>query len=882
MGLRRLLHGLRALLWREATDRELEEEVTHYMEMELAERVAAGAREEEARRAVRLAYGDAGTVREQVRTFGWENAVEALLSDLRLSVRRLARSPGFTSVAVLTLGLGIGASTAIFSAVSAVLLDPLDYPDADRLVAVDDRAGDGSPLPVTFGTYVELAQRSRALASLSVVRTWQPFLTGTGEPERVDGQRVSAGYFDVLGVRPAMGPGLDPADDRVGGPDVVVLSDALWRRRFGADSAIVGGSVSLDDRPYTVVGVMPAGFQNVPGRPADVWTLLRYDRALPSFDGREWGHHLEIVARLAPGASVGTAREELSGIAASPLPTLARPAWASLSLGLHVRPLVQAATEGARPALLPLLGAVVLLLGIACVNVTNLLLARGAQRGGEIAMRTALGAGRVRLVRQVVTESLVLAGLGGALGVLVAWLGVDALVALSPPGLPRADAIALDGGALTFALAVTTLVGVAAGLVPALGLSRGDLRPDVRGASLRAGRRHHAARRALVVTEVALALILLVGAGLLLRSVQRVFAVPPGFEPSGAVALQVQSVGQRFTDDEQVHRFFSEAIEAVARVGGVRSAGLTTQLPLSGDLDVYGINVVDAPSPDVQSGAGYRYGVSPGYLEAMGIPLLRGRGLDDGDVAGAPKAVVISASLAAGAFGEADPIGRRLHVGDTGQEPYTVVGVAGDVKQEALDVVTANAVYLSPEQWSFADRTRWVVARTEGDPAAIVPAIREAIRSVDPGQPVVRVATLEAMIGASEARRRFALAILEAFAALALVLAGVGLYGVLAGSVSERTREIGVRAALGASREGLRVMVVRQAMGLTGLGVALGLLGAGAGSSVLASLLFGISRLDPVTYGSVIGVLVGVAALAAWVPAARASRVDPVLALRSD
>jgi predicted permease len=386
----------------------------------------------------------------------------------------------------------------------------------------------------------------------------------------------------------------------------------------------------------------------------------------------------------------------------------------------------------------------------------------------------------------------------------------------------------------------------------------------------------------LVVTEVALALILLVGAGLLLRSVQRIFAVPPGFEPPGAVALRVQAIGQRFTDDDEVHRFFSEAIEATRRVPGVRSAGLTTQLPLSGDLDVYGINLVGAPSADVLSGAAYRYGASPGYLEAMGIPILRGRTLDDGDGAGAPKAVVISASLAAGTFGEANPIGRRLHVGDTGQEPYTVVGVAGDVKQEALDVVNANAVYLAPEQWYFADRARWVVARTEGDAAALAPAIREAIRSVDPGQPVVRVTTLETMVGASEARRRFALAVLEAFAALALVLAGVGLYGVLAGSVSERTREIGVRAALGASREGLRVMVVRQAMGLTGLGVAFGLLGAAIGSSVLASLLFGVSRLDPLTYGSVVGVLMGVAAVAAWVPAARASRVDPVRTLRAD
>jgi predicted permease len=881
MGLgRQLARGLRALRRRDETDREIADELAQYLEAAEADLVASGSSPDAARRELRLRYGAAGALREEVRAYGWENLAESLLQDLRYGLRGLLHNPGFTLTATLTLGLGIGAATAIFSVVKPVLLEPLGYPQAERLVAISDSASDGSLVPATFGTYRELLQRSRSFDALAVAKAWHPTLTGRGEPERLDGERVSAGYFRVLGVAPALGRGFDEADDRAGGPDVVVLSDGLWRRASGADAAIVGKQVRLADRPFTVVGVMPRGFENVPGRRSEAWALLQYDASLPSFEGREWGHHLEMVGRLQAGATASAARADLAGVAAHPLPELARPAWAALPRGLVVTSLQQAATAGARPVLLALVGAAALLLAIACMNTTNLALARGARRRGELAMRAALGAAHGRLVRQLVTESLLLAALGGALGVGVAQLGIGALVSLSPPGLPRLDAIRLDGGALGFALAVTTLLGVVVGLVPALAPARGGLQRGLRDAAQRSVGGQLAARRALVVSEVALALVLLVGAGLLVRSLQRLFAIAPGFETSNVVAMKVQVAGPRFDDAETSGRFFRKALEAVRQVPGVASAAFTSQLPLSGDAgDNYGMRLAER-SPDDFDGSGYRYAVSAGYFDALRIPILRGRPLDDRDGAGAPRAMVVGAEFARRVLQDREPLGARVHVGGEEQPAYTVVGVAGDVKQASLGAEQADAFYVTPEQWYFADNARWLVVRARQDEGALVPAVKQAVWSVDRDQAIVQATTLSVLVAGSEAPRRFAMQVLQAFAALALALAGVGLYGVLAASVGERLREIGVRAALGASRERLVGMVIREGMGMTLVGVGLGLAAAAFASELLASLLFGVSRLDPVTYAEVVGVLVAVAALACGVPALRAARVDPVRALR--
>jgi predicted permease len=884
---RQVGRGLRSLVLRRATERDIADEVEHWLDQEIAELVARGVPPAEAKRRVRLAHGDAATVRERVGSYGWETAVEARWVDLRYAARRLRRSPGFTAVAVLTLGLGIGAATAIFGVVRPALLAPLAYPDPDRLVAVHDHTGDGAPAPVTFGSHVEIAQRHRSFDALAVLKPWRPTLTGAGEPVRLEGQRVSAGFLDVLGVSTALGPGFDPESDRVGGPDVVVLGDGLWRRRFGADSSIVGRAVRLDDRPFTVVGVMPPGFESVSASMVEAWAPLQYDASLPSFDGREWGHHLEMIGRLRAGVGVESARRDLTRIATSPLPELTRPGWANMvreatGLGLDVRPLAEAVTAEARPSLLALAGAVTLLLGIACVNVTNLLLARGARRRAELAMRAALGAPRGRLLAQLLTESLLLAAMGGALGVALAHAGVGALVALAPPDLPSLEAVGLDGAAFAFALGVTTLIGGVVGLVPALAPTAGRLRRGLAASSTRAAGGHLAIRRTLVVAEVALALVLLVGAGLVLRSLQRLFALPTGFDASGLVVMQVQTVGRRFDDDAETHRFFAQALEAVRDVPGVASVALSSQLPLSGDLDVYGVAFDDDLRPEGSDGDALRYAVSPGYAGTMGVPLLRGRFLHEGDVAGAPPSVVVSASFAASAFPGGDPIGRRVHVGRTDLPWFTIVGVVGDVKQISLDARRTDAVYVTPEQWYFTDRARWLVARATRDAAPLVPALERAIWSVDRDQPIVRVHTMDELVARSESKRRFALVVLEAFGLLALALAGLGLYGVLAGSVAERKRELGVRAALGASRERIQSLVVGQGMALTGLGVALGLVGAVLASEALATLLFGVSRLDPATYVGVVALLATVALIACWVPAWRAARVDPAGTLRSE
>lgn len=799
------------------------------------------------------------------------------MNDLRQAARRLRNEPGFTAIAVLTLALGVGGATAIFSAVNPILFESLPYADAGRIMTIweidrDDTRGQG-----TFGMYRELAARARSFDAVAVLRPWQPTMTGSDQPERFEGQRVTSSYFEVLGVAPALGRTFDPSEDVANGPNVVVLSDALWRRRFGADATIVGRGITLDDNSYTVVGVMPATFDNVLAPSADIWTTLQYDMT----QGRAWGHHLRTVGRIRPGVSPEQAASELNAVGRAVLSEL-RPDTYGSEVAFGVTPLRDDVTRGVRPALLAILGAVALVLVIACVNVTNLLLARDARRRSEYALRAALGAGGGRLVRQVFAEALLLAAFGGIAGMAVAELGVRALVALSPADLPRAGAIGVDGPVFLFGLGITTLVGLVCGLMPALGAARSDPHAALQQGERRAVGGHRRARAALVVAEVAMAVVLLVGSGLLLRSLQRLFAIEAGFDPSRMLTMQVQTSGRRYDADSTTYRFFEQALEAARRVPGVTGAALTSQLPLSGDMDVYGVHV-DPPPPDdpgepAEVGGTFRYAVSAGYFETMRIPLRRGRLLDDGDRAESPLVAVISESLARRRLQGRDPIGQRLRVG-TGPL-YTVVGVVGDVRQMSLALSESDAVYVTAAQWRFADNVMSLVVRARDDAATLTAPLREAIWSVDKDQPVVRVATMNDLLTASAAERRFALIVFEAFAVAALLLAAAGIYGVLSGSVAERTREIGVRAAFGAPRGGIVAMVVRQGMTLTGLGVLLGLAGAVAVTPAMAALLFGVTALDAATYGAVVVLLTVVAMIACGVPAWRAARVDPMEALR--
>jgi putative ABC transport system permease protein len=869
------------LLRRNRMEEQLDREMRFHLDQHIADLMAEGHDPAEARRQARLSLGGPEQVKESCRDARGTRWLEELWQDVRFAARTLRQRPGFTAVGALTLALGIGASTAIFSAVNPILFEALPYPHAGRIMMIWDTF-QGVRCDVTFHTYRELTARSRSFEAMAVMEAWRPTLisgTGAAQPERFDGQSVSAGYFRALGVSPALGRDFQPADDRFKGPHVTILSDALWRRRFGGDREIVGRQITLDGDLYTVIGVMPGRFENVVAPSAEIWAPLQYDTGnVTDYESQGWGHHLHMIGRLRPGIGVDQVRSELNAIARSRVAEFPRPPFASLEHGLVVYSLQGEITRFVKPVLLAVLGAVMLVLAIASVNVTNLLLARGAQRRGEFAMRAALGAARPRLIRLVLTESLLLATLGGALGMLVAECGVEALAALSPAGLPRVSAIALDGAVFAFAFGVTTLVGLLVGLVPALHAAGGDLAAGIQQGSRRTAGGRHWTRRTLVVSEVALAIVLLVSAGLLYRSLAHVLAVAPGFDAAHLLTMQVQYNGHRYDENDARRRFLARVLETVRRVPGVATAAFTSMLPLSGDrYGEYGTQFEDGNGYDA-----FRYAMTPGYCQTMGIALRRGRLLDAHDTAGAPPAVLISESLAKREFPGQDPIGRRVHVGPMNRPWYTVVGVVGDVKQSSLADAQAEAVYMTPAQSWFADDAMSLVVRARGDAAALLPAIKNAVWSVDKDQPIVRVATMDALLAASESKRRFAMLVFEAFALVSLALAAAGIYGVLSGNVTERMREIGVRSALGASRSDILALVVRQGMTLAIFGVAIGLAVAAAASRALITLLFGVSGLDPVTYLGVIALAAAASAIACSVPAWRAARVDPAVTLRAE
>jgi putative ABC transport system permease protein len=881
---RQLTRGLRALTHRETADREVADEVRDYLERATAALEESGLSPSDAQNAARRELGNPTVVREQVRSYGWENLFGTLAADLHYAARQLLHNPGFALVSILTLALGIGASTAIFSAVNPILFQPLPYPHADRLTMMQETRNNGSPRLPTFATFHGLAEGSRTFDAMAVMKPWQPTMIGVGEPERFEGQRVSAGYFRALGVLPSTGRDFQAPDDRFRGPNVAVLSNRLWRRRFAGDSTILGKQVTLDDTLFTVIGVMPSSFENVLAPAAELWAPLQYDPSLP-VEGREWGHHLRMVGRLRPDVTAAHADNELKAILSSLAQTYAKgyDCCGGAPDRMVVNRLQDEITRGVKPSLLAVLGAVILVLLIACVSVTNLLLARSARRSGEFALRAALGAGRMRLIRQLLAESLLLAVMGGILGVAIAEIGVRALVALSPPGLPRIGAIGVDGVVFAFGLGITSLVGLIVGLAPALRASHSDPHNALQQSSRTTAGGHRLTRRILVVSEVALALVLLVGAGLLLRSLKHLFAIDPGFDSGYLLTMQVQESGRRFNDDSARARFFALALEAVGKVPGVTGAAFTSQLPLSGDFDVYGLQLELHPNDN--SDGLFRYAVTPAYFGTMGIPLRAGRLLDERDRFGGPRAVLISESFAKRKFPNQNPVGQRVRLGagiGHADRPWgAIVGVVGDVKQMSLAVSVSDAFYTTTTQWDWVDTAQSLVVRTHGDAAALAPAIRKAIWSVDKDQPVLRATTMDSLLATSQAERHFALILFEAFGIVALVLAAVGIYGVLSGSVTERMREIGVRAALGASRRDILVLVLRQGMTLAGIGVVIGLGGAVAASQAIMSMLYGISRFDPVTYFGVAALLAAVSGIACWAPAWRAAKIDPSITFRA-
>ena len=801
----------------------------------------------------------------------------SVMSDLRIAARLLRRAPGFTFASVLTLGLAIGATTAIFSVIEPVLLRPLPYPAADKVALVWERNADGTRDNVGFATFRDLVSRSRTIERAAAIGNWQPTLSDHGEPERLQGDRVSWTYFRTLGVQPALGRDFTEEEDLPDNNQVVILSYGLWQRRFGGDSAIIGNLIAIDGKPMTVVGVMPASFDNALTPTAKIWRVLGY---LNQPFACRTCHHLRMVARIRAGTSLESAQTELSGIQ-SQLAKAYPKDYASV--GMLVGGAQEEITLATRPALLALTGAVLLVLLIAVANVVSLQLARSIRRGEEFAVRGAVGASRSRMIRQLLTEGLLLAFLGGAAGLFVVFVTLPLLVARLPQALPRLSAIQVDLGALGVVTAIVLLLAVAMGLAPARGRF-GDLSLALRSGRRLSGSATHATRATLVVGEVALAVMLLVSAGLLGRSLVRLLGMSAGFDTTNMLTLEINSTGAKYRNDTSVFDYHDRVREAVGALPGVVGVAVANQLPLGGNVDMYGVIDADnVPANPELVPSGDRYAISTAYLRTMRIPILAGRDLSPADeVAGANKVALVSAALAESMWPNASALGRRIRVGGIDGPVRTIVGVTGNVRHTGLDAKTTMQWYIPERQMFFADNQEVLIVRTATDPAALAGAVRRAIAEIDPTQPIVKIATMDEVVAASTSQRRLALVLFGAFATAALLLAIAGIYGVLAGSVSERTREIGVRSALGATPASLIGLVVGQGGRLAALGIVLGLAGSFALTRYLQSLLFGVAPNDLATLVGVCVLLACVTLAACFVPASRAARVDPSAALRSE
>jgi putative ABC transport system permease protein len=795
--------------------------------------------------------------------------------DLRYGVRLLLKHRGFSAVAVLALALGIGANTAIFSVINTVLLRPLPYEEPERLLEVrETNPPKHSEIVVAPGSFMDWQAQNTVFQQIVAYRTTAYNLTGSAEPERIRVARVSAGLFTMLGVNPATGRDFLPEEDKPGTARVVAVSYGLWQRRFGADPNLVGQTISLNGNSHTVIAIMPPAFR-FPERDTEAWTPIAFD---PREREAYGAHSLSVIGRLKPGITVEQAQTEMSAIAAR---IAEQQAETNAGWGARVTPMLDYAVGKIKPALLVLLGAVGFVLLIACANVANLLLARAASRQKEIAIRTAMGAGRWRIVRQLLTESVILALVGGIAGLLFAAWGMDALLALAPANLPRVSDVKIDGSALIFTLAITMLTGIIFGLAPALQASKPDINETLKesgGRGSTGGIHRQRMRNMLVVAEVALALVLLVGGGLMIRSFLHLQQVNPGFNPNNTMMVKLVLPQKQYPEDEQQAAFLNQLIQNVSALPRVQSVGATIALPFL-DQNELGFAIQGRPAvPDTNLPVTKYYSVSPDYFKAMGIPLLRGRVFTDRDVAGAPRVAVINETMAKQFFPNEDPIGKRIHVTNGPEVFREIVGIVGDVKHNGLDQETQPQTYMSFAQ--EPDRGMTLVLRSDADPATLSAGIRSEVLNIDKNQPISSIRPLSEILADSVAQQRFSMLLLGVFAAIALILAAVGLYGVMSYSVTQRTHEIGVRMALGASSRDVLRLVVGQGIALALIGVGIGLMAAFALTRLMESLLFGVTATDPVTFGAISLMLMGVAFVASYIPARRAMKVDPMVALR--
>ncbi|MFL6260968.1 MAG: ADOP family duplicated permease [Thermoanaerobaculia bacterium] len=868
---------------------DVEEELAFHLDRVAEELIADGWPREEARVEARRRFGDLEKTREVCRALDaskerqmkWMERLAELGQDLRFAGRQLWKSPGFTLVAVLTLALGIGATTAIFSVVYGVLLRPLPFEEPGRLVRpyFVDPAGEthGAFSPPNF---LDFKAASRTLAGLTSVENGTLNLSGGGsQPERLQAALVGANFFKVLGIPPLKGRTFAPGEDRPGAPRVAVVSEKLWRQRFGSDPGLVGRSLTLDGQPYAVIGILRKGAQ-LPSA-ADVWV----PKVFSAQELKQRGAvYFAAIGRLAPGATLRQARAE-ADVLGHRLATQYPKANASYFQTMTVDSLEERMLGDTRKPLMILLGAVGFVLLIACVNVANLLLVRAAAREGEIVIRAALGAGRGRIVRQLLTESLVLALAGGAAGVALASWITRTLVALGPRGIPRLEQARVDGTALLFALGISLLAGVLFGLAPALQTSRTDLSGVIREGTRGSKGRGTRARGLLVVVEMALAVVLLAGAGLLIRSFSRLQNVDPGFRAGHVLTFKVTLPQGKYPDDPRVRAFTSALLERAAALPGVTAAGATAfGLPLSGEDESLTFTVAGRPPAPPGKEESIRIAtVTPGYFKLLGIRVARGREFLPQDRDGGQPVVMINEAAARQFFPGEEPLRKRVEIGwRVNGVPHggEIVGIVADFKQDALQREVEPQLFMPYDQAPVEALS--VVLRSSGDPGALAPEIRPVVHALDPDLPVYELQPLAESVAGSTSQSRFYMLLLGGFAVIALLLAAVGIYGVIAYAVRQRTQEIGIRMALGASRDKVLRMVVGQGMILALVGAVAGLLGALVATRGMRSLLFEVSASDPATYTGVALVLVAVAAVAAYLPARRAARTEPNLALRGE
>jgi putative ABC transport system permease protein len=880
---------LRSLFQREQVERELDEEMRYHLERKTEEYAAAGLSSDEARHAAMRAMDGIERHKEKCRDMRKVNWLEDFWQDLKFAVRMLRRTPGFAAVVVLTLALGIGANSAIFSVIDGILLQPLPYGDPDRLVIVwENNLRRSNPHNVVSPpNFLDWQAQNHVFSEMSYVSDLRGNLTGSGEPEQIVAEYVSANFFSVLGVNPILGPGFAPENGEDGKDKVVALSYGLWKRRFGGDAGIVGKTIELNGKVLTIVGVMPQNFSffikqgTLSGEKPELWSPWVLP---PAYHHRkDIGRFMTVVARLQPGVTTARAQTEMTAIAtrlSKEYPDFDGN-WGATVIGLR-----EQISGDLRPALLLLLGSVGFVLLIACANVSSLLLARAAGREREIGIRTAIGASRWRLARQLLTESILLALIGGGAGIALAIWGTNLLLAASPSNLLDMQKVPLDWRVLSFTCGITLLAGLLFGFLPSYMSARGAIAETLKegGRSASAGRHRKTVRSAFVVAQIALALVLLAGSGLLLRSFNLLLRVNPGFDAKNLLTFTVTLPSGKYGADPAVLAFFRQLVEHVSKIPGVRSATMESYPPMSGLGAATSVHILSQPAQGASElpTAAVRV-VGADYLRTMGIPVHTGREFNDQELAEMRHVALVNQSFVDKYFSGVNPFGKKIAVHmksdeESESQPSEIIGVVGDVRMIGLDTPAEPTVYWPHPELAYSRMT--ILARTSGEPMAIVSAARSELHQMDADEPMASIVTAEQLLSDSFSRSRFTTILLGAFAGAALVLAAVGIYGVVAYTVAQRTSEIGIRVAMGAQRRDVLRLILAQGSRLIVSGVALGIAAGLLITRLLAGLLYGISATDPLTFAGVALLLAAVALMACYVPARRAMRVDPLIALR--